>query len=133
VALFHPEWDRSCASCEKFLYSRDGTCPVDRKTRLPLLRPPGTPTPCTHCPKVPEWLRGGGDWKTARAAAVDLTTANRKAIAFYRRCEATGRFPDDPLVAWYSALIAAADAEFARWPAKQILARLDTLVLRLGR
>lgn len=105
LALLAPEWDRSCAACERHVYRDDGTPQLRGGLLVP--RPPGTPTPCHKCPKVPADLRAGGaDWKACRAAAVDPTPATRKALALYRRCKAVGRFPDDPIVAECAAAVA---------------------------
>lgn len=105
LALLAPEWNRSCAECERHVYRDDGTPQL--RGGLLVLRPAGTPTPCHKCPKVPADLRASGaDWKACRAAAVDPTPQTRRALAFYRRCRAVGRFPDDPLVAECAAAIA---------------------------
>lgn len=105
LALLAPEWNRSCAECERHVYRDDGSPQV--RGGLLVVRPAGTPTPCHKCPKVPADLRASGaDWKACRAAAVDPTPQTRRALAFYRRCRAVGRFPDDPLVAECAAAIA---------------------------
>jgi hypothetical protein len=41
----------------------------------------------------------------AAGARADLTPENRRAWEFFRRCRATGRFPDDPVVAWYAEVL----------------------------
>jgi hypothetical protein len=106
VALLHPGWDRPCVVCEAYRPREDGSFVLDKRTALPLARVPGTPTPCHKCPKLPAAAReSGAGWQDLRALAADLTDANRAALAFYRRCRATGRFPDDPLVSWYAGLI----------------------------
>ena len=115
VALLHPGWDRPCDVCEAYRPRDDGSFVRDKRTALPLARVPGTPTPCHKCEKVPAAARAAGmDWRELRTLAQDLTPANRAALAFYRRCRATGRFPDDPLVAWYAGLIREVEDDAAR-------------------
>jgi hypothetical protein len=91
------------------------------------------PTPCQSCPKVPEWVKASGaDWRECRAAADELSEADRKALAVYVRCKATLRFPDDPIVAWYSGVFRGCedelDAERAREPG-ELVSRLVELML----
>lgn len=110
VALLHPGWDRACGDCERWCWKATGELvrtpggdPVPRTN-------PDIPTPCMSCPKVPAHLKAAGKpWRELRAAAADMTPANRKAYAFYHRCKATGRFPDDPLVAWYAGAVRAVE------------------------
>lgn len=132
IALWRPEWDRSCADCEAWQYNRDGTLVRDRRTSLPLARPPGTPTPCTLCPKVPKNDRLHG-WRHARTAAIDMSGANRQAWEFYRRCRATVRFPDDPVVAWYAGLIEPIVDEFESRHIERFGEKIDMLTVRLGK
>lgn len=115
VALLHPGWDRPCSVCEAYRPRDDGSFALDKRTALPLARVPGTPTPCHKCPKVPAAARNAGlDWRELRKLAQDMTDANRDALAFYRRCRATDRFPDDPLVAWYAGIIQGVEDAAAR-------------------
>lgn len=69
-----------------------------------MLQQPDNPsTPCHKCEKVPLELRlVHTPIEEMRAAAVELTEQNRQAWKFYRQCRAVSRFPDDPLVNWYS-------------------------------
>lgn len=130
LALLYPEWDRPCSSCEKY---RLDEAP-DRRTGVPMLRPPGTPTPCGSCEKVPEHLRRAGmHWRDLRKHAVEMTPANRRAWEFYRGCRATGRFPDDPLVRWYSAVIQDEVDRAARRPVEELAAAVTGLVATLRR
>lgn len=60
-------------------------------------RPAGKFAPCRYpnlgCPKgTPE-------------KPLALNERNAAAVMFWRRCRATGRFPDDPIVAWVAGLI----------------------------
>lgn len=76
---------RSCSDCAKWLYDDKGTL---HKTRagLPILRPPGTATPCHSCPKE----------SPAKAHEHELTAKNRRLVAFYYEARAAGfRVPMD--------------------------------------
>jgi hypothetical protein len=64
----------------------------DGKTKLPVLRPEGTVTPCWKCPKIPV----GSLPKPENA--VELSAHNREAWHHYLECRAVGVFPDDPIV-----------------------------------
>ena len=74
-------------------------------------RPPGQPTPCHKCPKIPE-----GE-PPSPESALELTPQLRKVYAHYRRCKAVGRFPDDPLVDEHAAIVAEVEEsiEAGRW------------------
>ena len=101
-------------------------------------RPPDAPTPCHKCAKVPLAVREGGaaDWRECRAHAREMTAANRAAWAFYRRCRAVGRFPDDPLVAWCAAAIADVERAAERLPLEKLssgVELLTELLVRRGR
>lgn len=74
------------------------------------------PTPCAKCPKVPKWAkrRGDLDWAALRDRADELTPQNRAALDAYREFKATGEFPDDELVRWYSGIIRAAEDDDMR-------------------
>lgn len=126
LALLAPEWDRSCAACERHVYRDDGTPQL--RGGLPVPRPAGTPTPCHKCPKVPADLRASGaDWTACRAAAVDPTPRTRRALAFYRRCRAVGRFPDDPLVAECAATVADVERAVESAGRERLTRALETL------
>lgn len=63
---------------------------------LPVLRPTtghGSQPPCATCPKVPE-----GHPNPSPEAAIDLDERGKKAWAFYKRCKAVNRFPEDEAV-----------------------------------
>jgi hypothetical protein len=130
VALLAPEWDRLCAVCEKYVYREDNTLALRRG--LVVLRPEGTPTPCHKCAKVPLSVRASGaDWKECRAQAVEATDQSRKAWAFYQRCKAVNRFPDDPLVSWSAAVIAEVERTAAQMPFAKLSAGIEVLTLLL--
>lgn len=68
-------------------------------------RPPGMPTPCHTCPKIP-----AGQLPVPENAR-ELTPQLLKVYRHYRRCKAVGRFPvqphgEDALVVDHAALIA---------------------------
>ena len=74
------------------------------KLGLPVARPAGQPTPCWHCPKIPE----DAPARTA-AYATDLTERNQAAYLHYLACKAVGRFPEDDIVRRNARLIRAAE------------------------
>lgn len=113
VYFAHPRWRISCKTCETFLYSKDGDLWREPDGQ-PTKRLPGSPTPCLSCPKVPAWAkRQGKNWSECRSVADELSDANRSAFEFYSACKGVGSFPDDPLVLWYSGLIARVEADAA--------------------
>lgn len=98
-------WDRPCSLCEKYSYTAEKGLRFDPLGN-PYKRPPGVPTPCGACPKVPDHVKEWhDDYRVLRAKAEDMTDENRQAYKFYKQCKATGRFPDDPIVSWYSGII----------------------------
>lgn len=131
VALLHPEWDRSCATCEKYLPKDDGTLLLNRSTGEPLRRT-REPTPCHKCPKVPLAVRtSGADPRKMRQFACDLTTQDRKTWAFYRKCRSVGRFPDDALVDWYSSALTDVYDTVERLPTMRMVEGIEALVKHL--
>lgn len=115
-----PEWSRSCADCLKFAYDESGK--VSRRAGLPVLRPPGTPTPCDKCPKIP------ADAPTrSREHAIELSDRNIQAYGHYLECRAIGQFPDDPIVRRNARIIRAVCDEQERLPMARIAAALATL------
>lgn len=88
---------RSCAHCQDNLYDEETGKPVLRRGQ-PVNRPSVTPPPCRTskgCPKgTPEAPR-------------TLNERNTQAYAHYLECKATGNFPDDPIVKYNAAIIAA--------------------------
>ena len=133
VAIHHPAWDRSCEACVKYLPKEDGTYLRDRLT-LQLLERTREPTPCHKCPKVPLAVRTSGvACEVMRESACDLTDRDRKAWAFYRKCRAVGRFPEDPVVEWYSEILRAVYDEADREPARKVAAGLEALAAALAK
>lgn len=99
---------------------------------LPALRPAGVPTPCGKCEKVPRHARAAAlPWQELRKLAEEMTPANRAAWGFYRACRATGTFPDDPLVRWYSVIIRDVEDAAERLPLVRLRASIDGLVALL--
>lgn len=115
IALFDPKWDRPCDLCSRWQYADDGT--VKRDWRGAPLTRGGVPTPCQSCAKPPTWAKSQGrDWKELRSLAVDFSVENRKAYARYKEFRAVNRFPDDPIVTWYSGVIGSIYEEWHRLP-----------------
>lgn len=88
----------TCADCQKWVYDLK----TGRRTErggVPVERPANVGPPCRVCPKVPEGM------PPVPASAVELTDANLMALAHYRECRATGRWPDDERVRRNAALI----------------------------
>jgi hypothetical protein len=117
IALFTPEWDRSCKNCLTYQYRQDGT--VDRHPGTGEYYRRTVPTPCQSCPKPPVWAkRAGLDEERLRELArpYDFTPQNRSAYDFYKQCAATHSFPDppDPIVNWYSGMIRDLELEYQR-------------------
>lgn len=105
VLLFYPAWSASCQACLQFARGIDGVFKYDAKNQ-PIRRPPGVPTPCRQCPKVPDSAKTfETNADVLRSLANELTTANRRAYAAYRQFRAVGSFPDDAIVRWYAVLI----------------------------
>jgi len=105
VALLYPLWSRTCQQCERFVYGADGLLRYDHKGN-PQERKAHLPTPCGSCPKVPDAAKQvTHHWRELRRKAEDMTPENRAAYKAYKSFKATGRFPDDPIVTWYSGII----------------------------
>lgn len=122
MLLRHPEIaNRSCADCKKYVYKSNGEL-LRRPAHVgePVLRSPGSPTPCWSCPKIP-----ADEPEKTSAGAIELTEKNRQAFWHYQQCKAVGSFPDDPIVRRNAAIIASV--------LKQIDdLRLDRVYLLLG-
>lgn len=129
LALFHPDWAaRSCDDCKKYIYNDDGTVTTktgpDGRTKLPVLRPEGTVTPCWQCPKIPEGVLPKSE------NAIELNAKNRTAFRHYKECRAVGRFPDDPIVLRNAAVIREIydQCEASRWDSLSVaLLRISAL------
>jgi len=86
----HPEWARTCEDCAKWIYDDDGK--QVQRAGLPVVRPPGVPTPCHKCPKIPDGA------EPVRSNAGELDDRGFQAYRHYLECRAVGQFPDDPIV-----------------------------------
>lgn len=123
--LFHPEWDRPCADCQKYLYDDDGN--VQRrpaKVGLPVINVTGD-TPCHVCPKIPAGVSTDAPSAELRRHAVEMSERNRKAFRHYLECKAVGQFPDDAIVRRNAAVIRWIEDEFQRRPIERLLAILE--------
>lgn len=67
----------------------------DRRTELPMLRPPESETPCFKCAKQPGSLKMQ---ERSRIHGGDVTPKSMKTFRHYRQCKAVGSFPHDPIV-----------------------------------
>lgn len=115
LTLRHPEVaNRDCGECQKWMYEDDGKVKLRRGKPMPRRGP----TPCRTkqgCPKgTPENQKS-------------LTRKNQIAWEHYQRCKATGRFPDDPIVARNAAIISAVERAAAE---KRLIDGLTLAVLR---
>lgn len=127
LTLYHPVWDRTCGQCKRYHYGADGALKRDHKGQ-PLERPEWVPTPCQSCPKVPAEAKAAGlSIPVLRELAEEIGPENRAAWRFYLQCKATGRFPDDRIVAWYSGIFREAEDSHARY-----LAERGTLALEVA-
>jgi hypothetical protein len=72
-------------------------------------------------------------WEECRRAAVEVSEQTRQTLEFFKRCRATGRFPDDPLVDWYSAIIRDIWDEADTLPMVRIGDKLQRLIEASGR
>lgn len=134
LAALHPEWQRPCSLCERFVFRDDGLIQLSRRTGEPERREPHQPTPCHKCPKVPYALRASGaDTRACRAAAAEPTDANRQTLRFYRECKAVGDFPADPLVRWFAGVIRGAEDAAERDERARLVRAVDALTERLGK
>lgn len=127
MALEYPEIAaRPCRLCERFLFSADGE--VVRRPAVggePVVRPPGTPTPCAvpyrdhpSCPKIP----GGAE--AVRESAEELSESNRVALEHYRECRAVASFPDDEIARRHARIIREVEDERDRASAVKVLGML---------
>lgn len=119
LILAHPEVARvSCADCQAWAYNDDWT----RTKRLgrDVPRPPGSPTPCGTCPKIP----ASAPERTPEHA-IELTTQNWQAYRHYLECRAVGQFPDDPIVRRTARVVRGVYDEIDRSNVERILSRLN--------
>jgi hypothetical protein len=90
------------------------------------MRPPGAPTPCHRCPKIPK----GQPPRPEHAA--ELTDQNWRALKFHQSCKAVGQWPDDAIVRRNARVIELALDEIRdRWAATgaDLLRQLGTLLV----
>lgn len=120
VAVLRPAWDRTCDDCRRWLHDDKPGGDGSRVTRLslPVARPPGVPTPCERCPKIPD-----GRPKVP-AEAVEVTDQFRAALRHFEECRAVGAFPDDAWVRRNAVIFAEAFAALDRGPMQQLVAVL---------
>jgi hypothetical protein len=121
LELLHPQVARrDCNHCQLYQYNED-TGRVEQWRGRPLRRVRGQPPPCRTpqgCPKgSPEESR-------------QLTRRNEQAYDHYLQCRATGRFPDDPLVARNAAIIRSAWDLLERRNAEELRMLLSALIGR---
>lgn len=112
--MMHPEWSRSCADCETWLYGDDGR--QSMRMGLPLVRPKGVPTPCHKCPKIPYGL------EAIRANAAELDDRGMQAYQHYLECRAVGVFPEDPIVRRNARIFRAVHDEYDKSPMWKLIA-----------
>lgn len=140
VIVYHPKWSIPCGVCEAYLMTKEGRFLRDAAGEL---QPRGTlPTPCGVCPKVPRHLRelDPDDVKRLRAAAHELTPANRKFWEFYHRMKAVnwpGQVAADPLVQYLAGGVREVEDQYARDAAdrshESVAVLLEVLGKRLAR
>ena len=102
LILNHPRVAlRDCDHCKKWLYNEE-TGKIEQRRGKDV--PRATPPPCEfgNCPK------GSPD------AGIELSAMNWQAYRHYQECRATGRFPDDPIVARNAGIIRRVEDSFDR-------------------
>lgn len=105
LLLLHPEVaGRSCEDCRLYLYRPDGTRVTRANGKIQCRRPPGQPTPCEDCPKIPK----DAPERSSKYAA-DLDERTWKIYVHYLECKAVGSFPADGWVRRHAALIRAVE------------------------
>jgi hypothetical protein len=86
---------RDCKHCQEWQYEESGIVATDRQGNA-IRRPPGVSTACRTpqgCPKgTPESMKS-------------LTPQHEKTWTHYKRCRATGQWPDDELVREHAGLL----------------------------
>lgn len=101
MLLLHPEvGQRDCSDCSTYEFNhKSGEMVMRGNPRQPVKRPtkgPGSLPPC---------LSGIACAKGRRGETRELTAKNWQAYQHFKRCKATGHFPDDPIVARNAAII----------------------------
>lgn len=106
LQLSHPEVAyRSCEDCLKYMYDHKTGRLFRNADGTPQPRPPGSKAPCQATVKAPFDVRARICAKVSPDAGIELSDRNQAALEHYLRCRATGRFPDDPLVANNASII----------------------------
>lgn len=135
--LLHPaRAARSCRDCRRYVYNdgpgEDGSQvlrpgPGGLRT-LPMVRPPGQPTPCWQCPKIPTGR------PPVPESASEFTPKLWKVWTHYVRCKAVGRFPDDPIVFEHAGLLRDVEdqVERGRWASLEGFIRLLASTMTRG-
>lgn len=96
--LLHPEVaTRSCTDCQQFVY--------DERTGQRTYRDPAKTIPCLRVAGTEPCRTAQGCKKGTPESPKSLNARNRQAWDHYMRCKATGRFPDDSIVAHNAGLI----------------------------
>lgn len=121
LELLHPQVARrDCNHCELYQYNED-TGLVELWRGQPLRRVRGQSPPC-RTPK--------GCPKGSPEAGRQLMRRNEQTYDHYLRCRATGRFPDDPLVARNAAIIRSVEDLVERRHAEELRMLLSALIGR---
>lgn len=90
LLLLHPQVaSRDCSHCSRWLYDEE-TGEVTKRGGQPVERPGGSHPPCRY--------RGVGCPKGTPENSKALSQKNMAAYVHYKECQATGMFPDDPIV-----------------------------------
>ncbi len=112
LLLYHPEAaGRSCDDCEKYVYDDTPEKLGRRSLHLsePLLRCPGSRTPCHMCPKIPP------DRPRRREFAVELSERSWRVYQHYLEAKAVG-FTEtekaDPIVRLHAGIIRGIEDRF---------------------
>lgn len=95
--------NRDCDQCTLYVFNETEAKPEIRNGK-PVARPKGTATPCFYN----RCVKGKPNAYTA------LLPHNWYAYEHYKECEATGSFPDDPIVRRNARLIKMVEDEIAK-------------------
>jgi hypothetical protein len=132
LILSHPEMiQRTCEECQKYVYQdtieeMSSEKLIDKRTSLPLLRPPGGRLPCQRCPRVAHVAAKDKH----PGNAVDIMERTWKIYRHYRECRAVGQFPDDPIVRSHAAEIRAVEDQLERREERQLLQTIVAMLTK---
>lgn len=137
--LLHPEWDRPCADCQRWIYRDDEQTPLAERGEV--MRFGGklvprdlklVPTPCHRCEKVPLPLREQASEPGVLSArdAIEPEDRHRRAVDFHMECRAVLAFPDDSLVRRSAALIQPIVEQRQRRPLELLISIVAALARR---